>query len=540
MHKRDLEIKFQATEEGLISGYASVFGGTPDSHGDVITSGAFQASLAEHKAAGTQPLMLWAHDQTKPIGKWLSIKEDSQGLSVSGQINLETQAGREAYALLKSRAFDGLSIGYRVTDFERRSPRGRTLKSIDLQEISLVTLPSNKGTRITDVKSALAVTPASTAQHMEAQLSTQPTDAAPEAETKDIDLSVFEEKQAAFDDRLSGLEGSVETITKTSQRIEQKLNRPGLSLETEKPGEIEAKAFTHYLKSGLETKDLDKATSGGGFLAPTQFGNEIIKNLIQFSPVRQYARITNIGGSEYKTPKRTGTMTAAWVAEKAARSETQPTYDDVTLTPYEIACYVDVSNQLLEDNQYNLVNELSLDFAEEFGRLEGSAFINGDGSGKPSGILTDTDIPQVAGGHASQLQADALIDLFHALPSFYAANGAWGMNRTTIGAVRKLKDSNGRYLWTDPVSEGNPPSILGRPVVEMVDMPDVAANSLAVMFGDLNQGYRIVDRVSLSVMRDPYSIATTGQTRFHARRRVGGSVVKPEALRILKIATSVS
>lgn len=540
MQTLNLETKFQATGEGLISGYASLFGGDPDSQNDVIAPNAFSQSLAQHKAAGTQPLMLWSHDQSKPVGVWLDIKEDSAGLRVTGQLILSSQGGKDAYELLKAGALNGLSIGFITKDFERRSGGGRTLKDIDLQEISLVTIPSAKRARVTSIKSASADTPADTAQHGEVIMTLETTDAAPEAETKDFDPAVFEEKHAAFDTRLTSLEGGLETITKSAQRIEQKLNRPGVSLEQEKPGESEMKAFSHYIKSGLETKDLDKATSGGGYLAPTQFGNEIIKNLVLFSPVRQYARVTNIGAAEFKTPKRTGTMSAAWVAEKAARSETQPTYGEVTLTPYEMACYVDVSNQLLEDNQYNLVNELSLDIAEEFGRLEGSAFINGDGSGKPSGILTDTDIPQVAGGAAAALNADGLIDLFHDLPSFYAANGAWGMNRSTIGAVRKLKDGNGRYLWTDPVSEGNPPSILGRPVVEMPDMPDVAANALSVMFGDLAQGYRIVDRVSLSVMRDPYTIATTGQTRFHARRRVGGAVVKPEAIRLMKIATSVS
>ena len=114
------------------------------------------------------------------------------------------------------------------------------------------------------------------------------------------------------------------------------------------------------------------------------------------------------------------------------------------------------------------------------------------------------------------------------------------MNRTTIGAVRKMKAGDGDYLWRDSLSEGNPPTILGRPVVELPDMPDVAADANPIVFGDMRQGYRIVDRVALSVLRDPYSRATNGQTRFHARRRVGGDVVKAEALRLLKVATAIT
>jgi HK97 family phage major capsid protein len=109
------------------------------------------------------------------------------------------------------------------------------------------------------------------------------------------------------------------------------------------------------------------------------------------------------------------------------------------------------------------------------------------------------------------------------------------MNRTTIGAIRKLKDSDGRFLWQEPLSAGNPATILGRPVVEFVDMPDVADNAIAAVFGDFRSGFRIFDRVAPSVLRDPFSIATTGQVRFHGRRRVGGAVSKAEAFKFLKV-----
>lgn len=535
MEQLSIEVKFSRPDEGVIEGYASYFGGEPDSVGDVVASGAFARSLTEHKAAGTAPLMLWQHDPTEPIGVWTDIREDQNGLAVKGQLVLEAEKGREAHALLKAGALNGLSIGFRARDAECRNGGGRLLQDLQLIEISLVSIPAAPRARVTSVKSAAMGAAKERSQTMAVETKTP----APEAGKKSDAIQIAE-----FETRLKSVEDNLGTITKSADRIEQKLNRPGIITKSDDPASVQKKAFESYVRfgdaaTGVELKNLTQAANGGGYLAPTQFVGEIVKNLVQFSAVRQYARVMTIGAAEAKMPKRTGTLTASWVGETEDRSSTESSYGEITLTPHEAACYIDVSNALLEDNMYNLEGEISGDFAEEFGRLEGAAFVSGDGVGKPAGILTDATIPQVASGAAAVIDGDALIDLYHDLPSFYAANGVWGMNRTTIGVVRKLKDADGRYLWVDPVSVGNPSTILGRPVIELPDMPDVAANSLPVLFGDLKQAYRIVDRISLSVLRDPYSRATNGQTRFHARRRVGGGVTKSEALRLLKVATAI-
>ncbi|UZE46980.1 phage major capsid protein [Rhodopseudomonas sp. P2A-2r] len=144
-----------------------------------------------------------------------------------------------------------------------------------------------------------------------------------------------------------------------------------------------------------------------------------------------------------------------------------------------------------------------------------------------------------ASNFAASNPADALIDLFHGIKTPYRANGVWMMNSTTLGAIRKFKDGQGRYLVNIQGLDNTPvTTILGRPVVEAPDMPDVGANTTPVIFGDFSQGYRIFDRTSLSILRDPYSQATNGMTRFHGRRRVAGGVGKAEAIRKLKIATS--
>ena len=332
-------------------------------------------------------------------------------------------------------------------------------------------------------------------------------------------------------------------LTTRLQSIETRLNRPGARTEQRNEDDnLPTRAFLNFCRRGVEripeveVRALQTSPDeAGGYLIPEQFLPEIQRNLVLFSPIRQAARVANASVGEVILPKRTGTLTAQWVEETEDRPATQPAYGQQKITIYELACYVDVSNRLLEDSAFNLEAELSRDFGEEFGRAEGAAFINGDGVGKPTGLLQNTDIEQLDLAGAA-ITADELIDLYHGLPSFYAANATWAMNRTTIGAIRKLKDSSGMYLWNDQITAGNPPTILGRPVVEMPDMPDVGGTEPAVVFGDFSQGFRIFDRVALSVLRDPYTMQTKGQVRFHARRRVGGAVTKPEALKFLGTA----
>lgn len=545
MDRFDLEVKLSASEAGVLTGYASLFNDEPDSYGDVIAKGAFTRSLAQHKAAGTVPLMLWHHDLSEPIGVWLDVREDGAGLAVTGRLILETRRGQEAYALLKAGALNGLSIGYRTRASEPRPGGGRILKDVDLFEISLVTIPAASRARITGVKNAAM----GAAHGGNGNMDKKQKDDAPTTGETDIEARVtaIEESVTGIDTRLKAVEASISDVAKSASRIEQKLNRPGGIAHEVKaaPGELEGKAFGSFLRHGiermdpLEAKALTVATdTAGGYLVPDQFHKELIKNLVLFSPMRQLARISQASSTSILLPKRTGTLTAKWEGETDDRDGTQPSYGQQTLTVYELACYVDVSNQLLEDSAFDMEAELSADFAEEFGRAEGAAFINGTGSGQPTGLLATSGITGVTAAATTAFTADELIDLYHSLPGFYAANGTWIMNRSTIGAIRKLKTSGGDYLWRDSLVEGNPPTILGRPVVEMPDMPDPAAGTIPIAFGDFRQGFRIFDRVSLSVLRDPYSIQTKGQVRFHARRRVAGGVVKPEAIKFLKMKAS--
>ena len=333
--------------------------------------------------------------------------------------------------------------------------------------------------------------------------------------------------------------------------LETRLNRPGAGQQQGGGQDAEIRAFLDYARRGVlpqghEQRALDTGTTGGatgGYTVPEQFVAELLRNIVQFSPIRSVARVMTIAGGSVKLPRRIGTMTAAWVDEGDDSDETTPTFAQVNVPAYEARCYTDISNQLLEDSGLDLAAELAFDAAEEFGRLEGATFIAGTGVGQPSGILADAAITTGAKptGNASTLgsaPADLLLDLFYSLKPFYRTSATWGMNGTTLAGIRKLKDSTGQYLWQPAVAAGQPDTLLGRPVLELPDMDDVGAGKFPIILGDFAQGYRIVDRISLSALRDPFSAAVSSQTRFHWRKRVGGTVVKAEAFKAVKVAAS--
>ncbi|MEG8220124.1 phage major capsid protein [Sphingomonas sp. HH69] len=555
MDRFDLEVKFATDEAGTLTGYASVFEGEPDSYGDVIARGAFTRSLAEHKAAGSAPLLLWQHDPSEPIGVWLALREDATGLHVTGKLILETRRGQEAYALLKAGALNGLSIGFRTRASERRNGGGRVLQDLELIEISLVSIPAATRARVTGVKAAQADQPAAmgAASTRKINMTVETKAPAPEAgnDGKDVESRVgaLEETVAGIDTRLASVEDAVGNVAKSAERIEQKLNRPGAIEARAEPGKIEAKAFGSFLRYGREALPVDEVKAlrvaddtAGGYLAPADFAAEVVKGIVERSPIRQAARVGTTSSGEVILPKRTGQPTGHWVGETEDRTETGATYGQIEIPIHEMACYVDVSQRLLEDAAVNVEGEVAFDLAEEFGRLEALAFMQGNGVKKPLGVMEAAGVAYTHTGNASTLGSDpagTLIDAFYALPAFYRNRAAWMMNGGTLAAIRKLKDAGtGAFLWQPALTAGQPETILGRPVIEDPTMDDVGSAAEPIVLGDFASAYRIYDRVALSVMRDPYTVATSGKVRFHARRRVGGGVVLAEALRKIRCATS--
>ncbi|MFI0846430.1 phage major capsid protein [Mesorhizobium sp. IMUNJ 23232] len=370
-------------------------------------------------------------------------------------------------------------------------------------------------------------------------------------ETKDETGSAVEQAIAALASTTEAKIGELRTELKAAQdradELETKMARPAVAGDDK--ATPEQKAFTGYLKSGREALSADEVKSlrvsddtAGGYLAPDEFIAEVIKGIVERSPIRQAARVGNTSAGNVILPKRTGRPTARWVGETETRTGTESTYGQLDIEVFEMACYVDVSQRLLEDAAVNVEAEVSSDLSEEFARLEALAFSQGDGVKKPVGIMEAAGVPYTFSGNASTLgsaPADLLIDAFYALPAFYRGRGTWLMNGKTLAAIRKLKDgSTGAYLWQPGLTLDTPDTILGRPVIEDPTMDDIGSAAEPILFGDIASAYRIYDRVGLSILRDPYSVATSGLVRFHARRRVGAGLVLAEALRKIRCATS--
>jgi HK97 family phage major capsid protein/HK97 family phage prohead protease len=542
----DFEFKTASLNDaGVFEGVASPFGGSPDRVGDIVAPGAFARSLAEHKARGTMPGLLIAHDHRAIAGTWEVIEETAAGLRVKGRFALGTPDGERAYKLAKSKAATGLSIGFRTRAASRLSGGYRRLEDIDLIEISILATPAAPSAGITSVKTATLK-----GTNMATQ-DTTTTDAADDAPVTDR-VTKLEGAVSDLDKRLKAVEDNGTKAVKGIEEIKTVLRRPGAATSTtdgDAGGTVERKAFEAYMRGGsagmefTEVKTLRTADDpSAGYLAPPEFIAEVDKNIVLWSPIRQFATVRGTARGTVELPKRIGRPTATWVEELEDREDTTETATRYGKSSYEVkelTAYVDVSFSTLEDAAVDIFAELAADLAEEFGAAEGSAFVTGNGVKKPMGFMSDASIATVASGHASQITPDSLIDLFHALPSPYRTGAVWGMNSATLGACRKLKTTAGEYLLSMTGLAGSPvTTILGRPVVELPDMPDVGAGNLPVVFGDFAHGYRVFDRVGFALLRDDLTQRTKGKCRFHARKRVAGGVRKTEALRTLRIAAS--
>jgi len=361
--------------------------------------------------------------------------------------------------------------------------------------------------------------------------------------------TLVDSKLEAIEEKLNGLEDINQEITQAKQaqegikeqveNLETVMRRPNSGFEAKQIDESLV-AFEAYCRKGLEgLDDAEKKAltvsndSTGGYLAPPEYVRELLKTVTEISPVRSIARVRSTGQRSIQVPKRSSQFSAAWVAESGTRSETTGYEVGLEELPaHELYALVDISEQNLEDTVFDLEAEMQSEFAEQFAKAEGTAFVSGNAVGKPEGLLTNGDVSEVNSGNGTALLADGLITLVHSIKSEYGRNGTFMFNRGTLSAIRKLKDTAGQYVFQAGMSlqAGVPNTILGYPYVEATDMPDVGAGAYPVLFGDFRRAYMIVDRVALAVTRDPFTQATSGNVRYIARRRVGGQVIQAEAV----------
>ena len=290
--------------------------------------------------------------------------------------------------------------------------------------------------------------------------------------------------------------------------------------------------------------------SAGGYLAPVEWDRRVNKALTPVSPMRRIARVIPTTVRAYSTLYSKDGWGSGWVGETAARPATAtPTLDPLTFPHGEIYANPGITQNLLDDADFNLEAWLATEVAEEFGKQEGIAFLAGNGVNKPRGLLTYVEggasadhhpggnLTVVVSGAATALpSADGLIDFVYGLPSPYRQNARWLMNSMTAAAIAKMKDGDGNYLWRETYVAGQPATLLGYAVEIDENMPDVAAGAIPIAFGDFQRGYVINDRQGVRILRDPYTAKP--YVHFYTTKRVGGGVDDPKAIRLLKIAAS--
>ncbi|MFM7443572.1 MAG: phage major capsid protein [Tabrizicola sp.] len=336
--------------------------------------------------------------------------------------------------------------------------------------------------------------------------------------------------------------------------------RPALSAAVELDAPHK-KAFNAYLRSGdddslrgltLEGKALSTAVAAdGGFLVDPQTADTIRSMLVSTSSLRSAANVVQVDAVSYDVLIDRTEVGSGWATEVAAQTETStPTIERISIKLHELSAMPKASQRILDDSAFDVEGWLAGKIATRFIRAEAAAFINGDGVDKPRGFLLPTKVPNAswtwgnlgfiptgaAADFATTNASDCIVNLVYALGADYRANGTFIMNSRTAGAVRKMKDADGRFMWGDSLQAGEPARLMGYPVLICEDMPDVAANTFPIAFGDFASGYTIAERPDLRILRDPFSAKP--HVLFYASKRVGGDITDFAAIKLLRVSVS--
>ena len=306
------------------------------------------------------------------------------------------------------------------------------------------------------------------------------------------------------------------------------------------------------VESGLETKAVGSSTDAiGGFAVPREIDEQIERTLVAISPIRAIANVVKVGSAGYRKLVTTGGTPSGWVGFEAARPETgTPTFSEIVPASGDLYANPAASQMMLDDAAFDVEAWLANEIATEFARAEGLAFVKGTGVSQPLGFLSSPNAVTadgtramgtlqtigtgVAGAFPATSPADKLIDLVQTLRSPYRQGAVFVMNSATAAAVRKFKTADGAFMWQPSLASGSPATLLGYPLIEAEDMPDVAANSLSIAFGNFKAGYLIAERNATTILRDPFT--RKPYVHFYATRRIAGQVVNSEAIKLLKFA----
>ena len=330
------------------------------------------------------------------------------------------------------------------------------------------------------------------------------------------------------------------------------ISRPMLEGASEGTG---ASAFGGFVRTG-QTVEL-KAFTGvsgdaGGYAVPREIDAAIDRTLTAISPIRRVAQVVKVGSAGYRKLVTTGGTPSGWAAETDPRPGTAtPVFAEIAPPSGELYANPSASQAMLDDAAFDVEAWLASEIATEFARAEGAAFVTGTGVNRPKGFLTNPVsaagdatrpfgtlqyLPSGAAGDFGAQPQERLIDLVQSLRAPYRQGACFVMNAATVARIRKFKTSDGAFIWSPGLIAGQPATLLGYPVIEAEDMPDVAAGSLGIAFGNFRLGYLIAERSETAILRDPYS--NKPFVGFYATKRIGGCVVNAEAVKLMRFSAA--
>lgn len=292
------------------------------------------------------------------------------------------------------------------------------------------------------------------------------------------------------------------------------------------------KKFSYEVANALEIG----TDSEGGYLVPDEYESTLIDRLAEENIIRQYATVIKSSNGDKKIPIVAGHGEASWTDEEAAYTESDDAFGVITLGAHKLSSIIKVSEELLNDSAFDLESYISKEFVRRMAAAEENAFIVGDGTGRPTGILQSAELGKTTAA-ASAITADEIIDLYHSLRSPYRKNAVFIANDSTVKAIRQLKDENGMYLWQPGLKEGQPDTLLGNKIISSAYMPEIGAGKKPLLFGDLSY-YWIADRQGRTFQRLNELFAATGQVGFRTFQRVDGKLTLAEAVKTLSCKAS--
>lgn len=374
----------------------------------------------------------------------------------------------------------------------------------------------------------------------------------------DIATTTTDQLDASFDlvARQDRTEADVATLRSDVDEVKARVDKIGRAAQrpaiagSDNP---EVKSFVdHYLRRGstAEIKSISGAVpADGGYAVPREIDAMIARQLTEISPIRAIAQVVQTGSAGYRKLVATGSTASGWVSEVAGRPETDtPEFAEIAPPTGELYANPAASQAMLDDAGFDLESWLASEIALEFARAEGAAFVGGSGVNRPRGFLSAPQsdagdgarafgsLQYIGSGAETSLGAEPetmLIDMVHTLRSGYRQGANWVMNSATLAGIRKLRTADGAFLWQPGLFEGQPDRLLGYPVVEAEDMPDIAAGTTPIAFGNFRAGYLIAERSATQILRDPFT--NKPFVHFYATRRVGGQVLDSNAIKLLKI-----